>query len=217
MNKSVKFWDKRSSEYDQKAKKNEQTYIKAIENTKKHLTSSDTVLEYACGTGIITNEIAGNVKEIHAIDTSSKMIEVAKRKADERKIENINFTQSSIFNERFKQESFDLILAFHILHLLEERQKAIQQINKLLKPGGLFISATPCLGEQKSFLRIVLPLLIKVGIAPYVKSFNISELKDLITNGDFQIIEAESILSAPQNYFIVAKKIEVTQQITRLK
>ena len=134
MNKSVKFWDKRSSEYDQKAKKNEQTYIKAIENTKKHLISSDTVLEYACGTGIITNEIAGNVKEIHAIDTSSKMIEVAKRKADERNIENINFTQSSIFNERFKQESFDLILAFHILHLLEDSQKAMQQINKLLTP-----------------------------------------------------------------------------------
>ena len=207
MNKSAKFWDKRSDGYDKRAKKNEQMYIKAIEDTKKHLTSSDTVLEYACGTGIITNEIAGNVKEIHAIDTSSKMIEVAKRKANERKIENINFTQSSIFNERFKQESFDLILAFHILHLLEDRQKAMQQINKLLKPGGLFISTTPCLGEQNSFLRIVLPLLIKVGIAPYVKSFKISELCDLITHGNFQIIETESILSAPPNYFIVAKKI----------
>lgn len=207
MNKSAKFWDKRSDEYDKRAKKNEQMYIKAIENTKKHLTSSDTVLEYACGTGIITNEIAGIVKEIHAIDTSSKMIEVAKRKADERKIENINFTQSSIFNARFKQESFDLILAYHILHLLEDRQKAMQQIYKLLKPGGLFISTTPCLGEQNSLLRMVLPLLMKVGIAPYVKSFKTSELYDLITHGDFQIIESESILSAPPNFFIVAKKI----------
>ena len=207
MNKSEKFWDKRSSGIDKRAKKHEQTYIKTTENTKHHLTSSDIVLDYACGTGIITNDIAGNVKEIHAIDISSKMIEVAKRKADKRNIENITFTQSSIFDERFKQESFNVIVAFNILHLLEDTQKVMQQINKLLKPGGLFISTTVCVGEQKMVVSMFLLLLIKIGIAPYIRMFKISELEELIANGKFHIVETETLYHTSPTYFIVAKKI----------
>lgn len=56
------------------------------------------------------------------------MIDVAKRKAGERKIKNINFAQSTIFYKRFKKESFDVVLAFNILHLLEEIQEAMQRI-----------------------------------------------------------------------------------------
>jgi ubiquinone/menaquinone biosynthesis C-methylase UbiE len=85
MNKSEKFWDKRSKEYDKQEEKYEQNYNKIIENTKKYLNINDIALDYGCGTGIITNKIAESVKEIHAIDISSQMIAVAKRKADERK------------------------------------------------------------------------------------------------------------------------------------
>ncbi len=207
MNKSEKFWDKQSRNYDKQVKQYEQTHIKTVANTKKHLNMSDIVLDYACGTGIITNEIADNVKEIHAIDISSKMIDVAKRKAGERKIENINFAQSTIFDERYKKESFNVILAFNILHLLEDTQKVMQRINELLKPGGLFISATACMGEKMSFLGILLSLLSKIGIVPYVKIFKFSELEDLIANGNFQIVETEELGHTPPNYFIVAKKI----------
>jgi ubiquinone/menaquinone biosynthesis C-methylase UbiE len=89
--KSEKFWDKTANKYDQEEKKDEEIRIKIIEKTKKYLKISDNVLDYGCGTGLISNEIADNVKMIHAIDTSSKMIEIAKKKADRRKIENIDY------------------------------------------------------------------------------------------------------------------------------
>ena len=65
---------------------NDKTYKKTLEITKKHLKSSDIVLDYACATGLYSIELAGNVKEIHGIDISSKMIEAAERKATEHKI-----------------------------------------------------------------------------------------------------------------------------------
>jgi 2-polyprenyl-3-methyl-5-hydroxy-6-metoxy-1,4-benzoquinol methylase len=207
MNKSEKFWDKVANQLDKQDNKMDQTYIKTVENTKKHLIVSDIVLDYACGTGIITNEIAENVKEIHAIDISSRMIEVAKSKASERKIENINFAQSTIFDERYKRESFNVIMAFNILHLLEDTQKVIRRINELLKSGGLFISATPCLGEKMAFLGPFLFLLRKIGIVPYLKMLKFSELEGLIVNGNFQIVETEILHHARPNYFIVAKKL----------
>jgi 2-polyprenyl-3-methyl-5-hydroxy-6-metoxy-1,4-benzoquinol methylase len=50
-----------------------------------------------------------------------------------------------------------VILAFHVLHLLEDTQEVVQRMHELLKPGGLFVSATACMGE-KSFLGMFLLL-----------------------------------------------------------
>lgn len=205
MNKSEKFWDRMANYYDRVEKKDELTYIKIIEKTKQYLKISDVVLDYGCGTGLISNEIADNVKIIHAIDTSSKMIEIAKRKADGRKIENIDYENSTIFDERYKRGSFDVILVFYILHLLEDTPKVMKRMNELLKPGGLIISASPCMGE-KTFLSILLSLVGKIGLIPNIRSFKISELEDSIANGNFEIVETECLHKSSPEYFIVAKK-----------
>jgi 2-polyprenyl-3-methyl-5-hydroxy-6-metoxy-1,4-benzoquinol methylase len=116
------------------------------------------------------------------------MIDAAKTKADERKIENIDFRQTAIFDESYKRESFDVILAFNILHFFEDTLKVIQRINELLKPGGLIIIVTGCMGE-KTFLNtlqfLLFSPLINLGIVPYMRFFKMSELKDSISNGNF--------------------------------
>ena len=210
MNKTEKFWDKVSKKFDKRSQKIDQTEIKTLENTKKHLDYSDIVLDYGCATGTMAIEIADNVKKIHGIDISTKMIDTAKRKAVERKIKNIEFTKSTMFDERFMREAFDVILAFNILHFLEDTQKVIKRINELLKPGGLIISVTPCLGEKKSFINILIFLLVflqtKMGIVPYIRFFRISEFEDSIANANFQIVDSESLHSPGGQYFIVAKK-----------
>ena len=203
--KSEKFWDKISN-ISKPPKKFEQAQVKTVEKTKKHLNSSDIVFDYGCGTGTITNAIAGNVKAIHAIDTSSGMIDSAKANASELKIENVNYEQSAIFDKRYKKESFNIVLAFNILQYLEDKHKVMQRINELLTPGGLFISETACLGERKTFLSILMFFVTKIGIVPKMKFFKISKLENLITNGNFKIVETENQSRLPE-YFIVAKKI----------
>lgn len=83
----------------------------------------------------------------------------------------------------------------------------LHRINELLKPGGLIISATPCMGEKKTFLSTLLLLLSKIGLVPNTRSFKISELEDSIVNGNFEIVETECLHQSGQQYFIVAKKI----------
>ncbi|HEY9204705.1 MAG TPA: class I SAM-dependent methyltransferase [Candidatus Methanoperedens sp.] len=210
MKKTEKFWDMISIDFDKQASKGtEQNHIKIVENAKKHLKVGDIVLDCGCATGTVAIEIAGNVKKVHGIDISSKMIDAAKRKAAERKIGNIDFAQSTIFDERHKRESFDVILALNVLHLLEDTQKVMKKMNELLKPGGFVISSTVCMGEKKSFLNILLIPLIKIGIIPSMRFFKVSELEDSIANGNFQIVETESLydIGSQPNHFIVAKKI----------
>ena len=207
MNNSERFWDRMSKNWDKPIKKLNENTLKTIDRTKKHLKMDDNVLDYGCGIGTITIEIANNVQKIVAIDISSGMIDVAIRKAGDRKIENIKFAQSTIFDERYKKESFNVIMAFNILHLLYDTQEVVQRINELLTPDGLFISATPCLGEKNAFLGIFLIPLSKIGIVPYVKMLKFSELESLIANGNFHIVETEHLQHSEPNYFIAAKKL----------
>ena len=139
------------------------------------------------------------------------MIEAAQRKATERQIEKVDFEQSTIFDEKLKNESFDVVLAWGILHLIDDRQNVIKRINELLKPGGLLISATECLGEKKSAITSLLSLLMKIGIFPIaLKFFTVSELEDTITRANFQIVQAEIMADNPVSCFIAAKKTEKT-------
>lgn len=56
--------------------------------------------------------------------------------AEKRKITNSYFTHAAIFDERLKTEFFDAILAFNVLHLVEDTPQVLARINRLLKPGG---------------------------------------------------------------------------------
>lgn len=207
MNKSEKFWDRTASTYDQEEKKDAQTYVTVIEKTKKYLKNSDVVLDFGCGTGLISNEIADQVTMIHAIDTSSNMIEIARKKAEGRRIENIDHTHSTLFNERCETGSFDVILAFHVLHLVDDAHVIMQRINELLKPGGLLISVTPCMGEKGAFLSSLLSLGSKTGLLPKIRAFKIDELENVIAQETFDMVENECLHRSSQEYFIVARKI----------
>lgn len=211
MSKSIKFWDTASKNYDKTEERFEYIHSKSRKNTKKYLDNSNVVLDYGCGTGTVFCEIADYVKEIHAIDISSKMIEIAKEKVVNRKIKNVTFSQTDIFDKKHKKESYDRILSFNMLHTVPNPEDAVHRIDELLKPGGLFISVTPCLGGKLSFLvglqiRLV-QIMCKIGIIPVpIRRLKSSDLDDLITNKHFQTIDSEKIYKGASSYFIVAKK-----------
>lgn len=208
MNKSEKFWDRQADGYDPQDQSGDEEFIKALDKTKSHLRSDDIVLDFACGGGTSTCELAGYVKEIYGIDTSSRMIAVAIQRAEHLNIENAHFSQATLFDERCEKGSFDVILAFYILHLLENAQEDIDRINELLKPGGLFISATACLSEHRSFVSLSMKLVSKIGLVPYLNPLKITELEDSIVEGGFEIMETEALIQSPSQYYVVAKKIE---------
>ena len=184
--------------------------LKIIETTKKYLNPGSVVLDYGCATGSIALEIASMAKAVHGIDISSNMVEIAKSKADERNIKNVGFARAAIFDESLGQESFDVILSLNILHLVENPAQVLDRVNQLLKPGGIFISSTPCLGE-KTFLSVLMNIPIflfsKVGVIPSITFFSGSRLMAAVTNSGFQMIEQKDLSVHPlRECFIAARK-----------
>ncbi|TAL66834.1 MAG: class I SAM-dependent methyltransferase [Bacteroidetes bacterium] len=201
-----KFWNRIANKFDKLEQKDKPTYTNIIKRTKRYLNDSDIVLDLGCGTGLISLEIAGNVRMVHGVDISTKMIEVSNRKAIERKIQNIENVCSTIFDNRYKIGSFDIIFAFYILHLLDEPQMVLNRIFELLKPNGFFISAIPCLGE-KPILYNILSICGKIGVIPKVRPFKISELINIYKTGNYNIVETECLNQKLSQYYIVAKKL----------
>ncbi|QUR67793.1 class I SAM-dependent methyltransferase [Mycobacterium spongiae] len=211
MDKSEEFWDNSAKKYDKTEERFEYIHSKSRENARKHLKVSDIILDYGCGTGTTSCELASEVAEIHSIDISSKMIGLAKAKAAARGVENVSFVQADIFDERYPEETFDAILAFNVLHTVPNPKKVLQRIHGLLKPGGLVISVTPCLRDKLSLsvgIQIqAFRILSKIGVIPIpIRRLESSELDDLIENGNFQIIDTDKIYKGASSYFVVAKR-----------
>lgn len=215
MSKEKGFWDKASKHYDRTEERFEHIHNRSRENTKKHLKATDVVLDYGCGTGTNSCELAYLVEEIQAIDISPKMVEFAKQKASSWKVANVAFTQEGIFTQRLRPSSFDVVLAFNILHTIPDPQGATRRIYELLRPDGILISATPCLQEKKSFsvgMQILLVrVLARLGAIPIpIRRLKSLELDELIEGEGFQIMEAEKIYSGASSYFVAAKKAAKT-------
>jgi 2-polyprenyl-3-methyl-5-hydroxy-6-metoxy-1,4-benzoquinol methylase len=204
-NKAEKFWDRTASFYDREEIKDEMAYLNLIEKARKYLKVNDIVLDFGCGTGLVCNEIADNVKRVYAIDISSKMIEIARNKAFECKIKNIDFAYTTIFDERYKRDSIDIIIVFNVLHLLDDTQKVVQRISELLKPGGFIISATPCMGE-KTLLNSLLKIGSILGIIPKIKSFKNSELERIFINENMEVTENIPLKLNSTQYLLIAQK-----------
>ena len=82
----------------------------------------------------------------------------------------------------------------------------MQRIRQLLAPGGLFISATPCLGEKRTLLGILMSLVSRAGFVPHLTNLRFSELEGLIADGDLRIVETKDLDQNPPNYFVVAER-----------
>jgi len=215
LNKSEEFWDKASKNYDKTEERFEYIHKKARENTRKYLKESQIVLDYGCGTGTASCEFASLVEEIYGIDISSEMIRIAKDKLAASEVDNVNFEKADIFDSKYQNESFDVILAFNMLHTVPNPQSVVQRVNDLLKHDGLFISITPCLGQKMSFLVNLqiqfVRVLCKLGVIPIpIRRIKSTDIDELLAIGKLQTIESEKIFKGASSYFVTAKKAPKT-------
>lgn len=98
------------------------------------------VLDFGCGTGLLTEKIAKLAKEVYAIDSSQKMITIL----EEKNVSNIT-AYADILSEDFLQDnsnefhSFDLIVASSVCVFLENYTEVVGLLKSLLKPEGTFV------------------------------------------------------------------------------
>lgn len=102
------------------------------------LVPGDSVLDLACGTGVLAREAVRHVGpgRVGGVDRNPGMLEVARRLAPE-----VEWHQASAESLPFPDDSFDAVVSQFGLMFFADRQAALQETLRVLKPGGRFVFA----------------------------------------------------------------------------
>ena len=148
-------WDAMAGEWDDLAGGYAQGFLqllidKHILDSNKNSSSSLTILDFGCGTGLLTERLRSYASKIIAIDASSKMIEVLQDKIvsrDWREVDAMPVTLSNLSSSPHKGDieaffgTVDLIVASSVMKFIpkEDLPATMVCLGKLLKPGGTFV------------------------------------------------------------------------------
>jgi ubiquinone/menaquinone biosynthesis C-methylase UbiE len=102
------------------------------------------VLDLGCGSGAFTPFIARTVGEkgkVYALDIQADMLKQLDRKLskpENRDIKNIKLIEGNAYELPFEDSSLDLVNMVTVLQEIPDRGRALQEVKRVLKPGGLF-------------------------------------------------------------------------------
>ena len=203
-----KFWNLIASKYAASPIADRSAYETKIQHIKTYLAAEMVVLDIGCGTGTQCGDIADTVQQVTGIDISSKLLAIAERRMAQRKLDNVDFLQTSVFDERFAPGSFDVVMAFHVLHFFDDIDAGFERIHALLKPGGLFISETACLGEKSQLTGKILRFMGNLGLLPTMNLLTTVQLEQALEKAGFQLLEKSRFSDRPEAEFtLIARKI----------
>jgi ubiquinone/menaquinone biosynthesis C-methylase UbiE len=124
------------------------------------------ILEIGCGTGEYTKAVAPLVikSKIYATDISPKSVNLARKKC--KGFKNLKFEVKSAYKTGYKNESFDVIVGFYILHHLDLEQVS-KEIYRVLRKGGMAFFYEPNILNPYVYLVKSSPALKeKIGDSP---------------------------------------------------
>jgi len=201
-----RFWDRRAARYAKKPVPDEAAYERTLERVRAYLRPGDSVVELGCGTGTTALKLAASAGAILATDYSAEMIALATEKARRAGVTNVQFRRCTLDDAALGERSCDVLMAMNLLHLLPAIPEQLRRIRALVRPGGLFISKTPCIGDQGLAVRLAIPVLRAVGAAPYVSFVTERSLTADIAGAGFAVQETGMYPLKSRSFFVVARR-----------
>ncbi len=207
---SATFWDKRAAKYAKSTIGDMDAYEYGLERAAAHLNTNMDVLEFGCGTGMTALKLAGHVGSYEATDFSAGMIAECKLRLRKTPVPNVTFRTATLEDASLASASYDAVLGFNILHLIDDVDGAIAHAYRLVKPGGIVITKTVCApARQGLYFRFMMAMAwvyTKTQKGFSVRIEPVERLEKRFTDAGFDIIETGSFPKSPPSRFIVARK-----------
>lgn len=109
-----------------------------LECLKRRLKPGDSILDAGCGLGEVLADIPEGYK-LFGFDFANSNVEFTKRRLGAR----ADVKQGSIYEIPFPDASMDAVLCLEVLEHIEDDERGVRDITRVLKPGGVLIVAVP--------------------------------------------------------------------------
>jgi 2-polyprenyl-3-methyl-5-hydroxy-6-metoxy-1,4-benzoquinol methylase len=102
------------------------------------------ILDFGCGTGLLTEKLSPRAESVVALDTSTAMIQVLNDKAAALGLANVETIAAPLqkamsANPRLFGQKFDLVACSSVLAFLDDYPETVRELGQLLCPGGVFV------------------------------------------------------------------------------
>ena len=135
------FWSRIAGVYDLiETIYNKKANVAATDYVASLMDKDDSVLECACGTGMFSVKMAPNVERLTATDLSEGMLDEIRKKC--KGMDNVLIEEGDITALKYSDDSFDKAMAANVIHLLDDPKKAVDELRRVVKPGGTIIIPT---------------------------------------------------------------------------
>jgi len=196
--------------------------IKFILSKVKKSIKKKSILDVGCGGGLATEPLAKKGAEVIGIDENNNNLKQAKKHALEKSLK-INYINTSFDNFiKNNKKKFDLILCLEVIEHVDNYKKTLEQITKIIKPGGFLILSTINRSlKSLIFAKYIAEYLlnwIPIGTHEFKKFLKPSEISNFLEMKNLKIVDIKGLEFNPIanqwsltnntniNYFIVAKK-----------
>jgi SAM-dependent methyltransferase len=205
----ARFWDRIAVKYAADPIADLAGYEFTLRRVQDLLSTDHHVLEIGCGTGTTALRLAPFTRRLLATDLSAGMIAIARQKLAAQPVPQLGLAVADADAPVADAGDYDVVLAFNLLHLVADLDRALASAVQALRPGGLLVSKTPCIAEMNPLVPwLALPLMRAIGKAPHVLSFDADALQSAIARRGMDIVSVErhGTKGKDTRVFIVARK-----------
>ncbi|WP_137748581.1 class I SAM-dependent methyltransferase [Acidovorax sp. NB1] len=205
----ARFWDRIAPKYAAEPIADMAGYEATLQRVQALLPPAADVLEVGCGTGSTAMRLAPFTGRMLATDVSPGMITIAQERLAAQPVPQLGFAVADADAPGQGQGAYDVVLAFSMLHLVEDLDHVLKLLVRALRPGGLLISKTPCITEMNPLIpRLALPLMQAIGKAPKVLCFDAQQLQAAFVRQGLEVVSVERHGTRGKDIrvFIVARK-----------
>ena len=146
-------WDLLAPAYDRLRQSDRKTREIMYRRIRQVIRDRD-VLEVGCGTGELACTTAVYARHMAAIDSSMGMLRQAEKKQGPK---NLVFRPGDVYELPFGDGVFDVVIIADTLHVLNDPAKALHEISRVLKPGGVLIAPDLLYGQAEENSRRMIP------------------------------------------------------------
>jgi len=181
-------------------------------------TADDTVLDVACGPGLVACAFARTARQVTGIDLTPAMLERGRALATERGLANLDFRLGDVLPLPFADATFSVVVSRFAFHHFLDPAAVLAEMRRVCRPGGRVVvadlMASPDPVKAAAFHRMEM-----LRDPSHARALTLDELRGLFTGAGFATpteafwdmdIEVEGLL---QRSFPAADSEETIRQM----